>query len=457
MRELYIWTGAALLMTVAAPSDAAVAATVASVEADCSQAVAHGVDHRSPSPAPAVGCMYATGFRAVSPSIQVTSGGALFIARSEGGVLRSTDHGQHWKYLRVPPIPDGDSHRIAIHGYVHVDPRTDRVYYVTSLGAASCGGFAGAVVSWSDDLGESWTGTTVACDTYDWGKVLTGPAPSGNAYPSAIYFFGVAPRLVGGERLVYRSLDGGTTWQRMPNIAEATTEAGVGAAAPDGTVYFDYPEFYGFYPVGKFNKTYPYDPANKCHQMIAVSEDFGQTWRQEPVPFSRACKLLYGQQRVAVDQNGTVYVVWVDDSDGQLYLSYSSDRAHTWSPPVNVMAPGMTFSLTHANIIAAQPGHILIAALETSAAENPLKGIVQGLGDYYAILTESFNATASAPQFRSVNLDPPDDPTLAKGEISDEANAYLGISPSGEGWAVFARHSVLSGPGEIAAAHIQGR
>ena len=306
-------------------------------------------------------------------------------------------------------------------------------------------------------------GTTVACDTYDWGKVVTGPAPEGNEYPSAVYFFGVGIRPVGGQRFTYRSLDGGETWERMDNIASATTEGGVGATAPDGTVYFDYPEFTGFDPTRLDNTTYPYEPANDCRQMVAVSEDYGETWRQEPVPDSRACAHLNGQQRVAVDADGTVYVVWVDDDNGQLQLSTSRDRARTWSEPINVTAPDITFALSHANVIAGEAGHILIASLSTTAADQPVNNAdlyeayqagedITGLAGGYsshAVLTESLDADQAEPHFTSVDLDTVGDATLEDGEGSNEANAYLGMSPAGSGWAVFSRHSGLFEPGDL--------
>jgi hypothetical protein len=424
----------------------------------CSQATTHGPDQTEVAASSEYGCWYPAGFQGISPSVQVTRDGVLVVAREKGGVLISEDEGRHWSEVAVPAATNGDNHVDGIHGYVHVDERTDRIHYVTSLFKASCGGFSGALVSWSDDVGQTWMGSTAACDTYDWGKVLTGPSPPGSAYPSALYFFGVGVRPVGGQRFVYRSLDGGETWQRMENIASATTEAGVGVAAPDGTIYFDYPEFTGFDPSRFDNTTYPYVPENQCRQMVAVSEDFGETWRQEPVPGSLACGQLYGQQRVAVDRDGTVYVVWVDDTDTRLYLSTSTDQARTWSDPIDIMAPGMTFSLTHANIVAAEAGHVLIASLQTQVPDRPpsppgYPGLYGGDYAVHAILTESRDATALQPRFTSVDLDAGGDPTLDAGEAPNEANAYLGMSSTGQGWAVFIRHSkTYMSPGDIAVA-----
>ncbi|WP_072802732.1 sialidase family protein [Rhodococcoides yunnanense] len=422
----------------------------------CAPTTQQGID-RSPSPTPTdtEGCTYPTGAQDVSPSIQVARDGTLFIARATRGVLRSTDDGATWTDI---PVPDAaaSAQTTGGHGYVHVDPRTDRVYYVTSLQVPACGGVSGAVVSWSDDLGESWTSHPFACDTYDWGKIVTGPAPEGNPYPSATYYFGVGSRPVSGQRVVYRSLDGGQSWERMSQLAAVSTEAGAGVIAPDGTVYFDYPEFFGFDPARVLDQTYPFDPADVCRQMIAVSEDFGAHWRQEPVPGSLTCLSLYGQQRVAVDREGTLYTVWVDDNDAQLYLSTSHDRAHTWSPPVNIMPIGATYSHTHANIIAAEAGHVLIAATMTSDPVNTRLAALSNRSDYSSYLIESFDADSPTPHLNTVDLDSPDDPSVRIGEDHNEANAYLGMGPEGQGWAVFSRHAPqLFTPGQLVAATIR--
>ena len=69
--------------------------------------------------------------------------------------------------------------------------------------------------------------------------------------------------------------------------------------------------------------------------------------------------------------------------------------------------------------------------------------------------SESFDANTATPHFRSVNLDPPGDPTQGVGESPSEAEAYIGMSPAGEAWAVFSRHGARLGRGSrISAARI---
>ena len=454
MRTARIFTLTAALLALGLAAGHAPRAAAAAGDAYCASAVAHQADRALTPGAGAVrGCRYDIGLKDVSPSIGVTRRGVLFVGKSSGGVRRSTDGGRTWQDIAIPAHANGDSHAKGVHGYVHVDPVTDRVYYLTSMSAASCR-HGGGVVSWSDDLGATWAGSTVGCNTYDWGRLVTGVGPHGGR---AVYYFGVAPRPVGGLRPVYRSLDGGKTWTRTRNVASVTTESGVGVTAPDGTIYFDYPEFLTFEPDRILNRTYPFQPANLCRAMIAVSEDFGDTWRQASVPGSHSCNSNTGQQRVAVDAAGTVYAVWTDDHDSQVRLAVSRDKGRTWSTPINVTPPGTTFNNSFANVIAGRPGHIVISTMNTTAAKNPRWWMMQGKGVWHSYLTQSFDAAGAAPHFQSVDLDPPNDPGLVNGESPTEAEGYMGMSPSDETWAVFAYHGhgVVPASAKVVAARFQ--
>ena len=461
LRAGVIAVGAVVVATtgfVSAPAGPAVAPEPKAAPV-CSPAVAHGANRvLSPGETTTQACRYDTGFQDQSPSIQITREGVLFIARAQGGVLRSRDHGQTWQSIVVPALANGDNPGKGAHGYVHIDPVTQRLYYLTSMAAsATCGGGGkgGAVVSWSDDLGASWHGSAVGCGTYDWGRMVTGHDPHGQNQ-RAVYFMGVSPRLVGGLRPVYRSRDGGSTWTRMANYASVTTEAGAPVAAPDGNLYFEYPEYLGYYPARVLRRDYPLIPNNICRQMVAVSEDFGETWRQEPIPNSQACRTGVGHQKVAVDSAGTLYVLWTDDHDTQVRMVTSRDKGRTWSAPINIMPPGATFNNIVSNIVAGEPGHVVISSVNTQQATDPRKWIINGRGHWHDYLSESFDADSASPHFQSVNLDSRNDPALVEGESPSEAEGYVGISAAGEIWASFTRHGGKLGKGSrVVAAHIQ--
>jgi hypothetical protein len=405
-------------------------------------AVRHGASRQrvdSPAP-PAIGCLTATGATGATPMIAVTHDGTVFVARSLGGVARSKDGGATWTSIDVPAHANGDDHKRGSHGFVHVDSSSDRVYYSTSIGAASCGGSSGTVVSWSDDLGETWDGSTVGCDTYDWGKLLTAHARSSEG--RVVYFFGVGEHVVGNERFVYRSRDGGKTWERTKNIASATVEPGIGAAAPDGTLYFDQLEsvFLGG-GARKADATYPWDPANECKLIVAVSEDEGDTWRHAPVPDSKSCNGVYGQQRVGVDAGGNVYATWTDDDDQQLYLSVSQDKGRTWSARKNIASPDVKYVDVFANVAAMEPGHIAVAYLGSPSPAPIQDGIMPVASDRSGFIAQSFNALGADPTFDSVPMKPASDPMLRGNETRTEGQAYVTFDRRGTPWAVFVEHA----------------
>jgi hypothetical protein len=139
--------------------------------------------------------------------------------------------------------------------------------------------------------------------------------------------------------------------------------------------------------------------------------------------------------------------VWSDDRDAQLYMAVSHDKARTWAAPVKVMPPGATFNNNQANVVAGAPGHVMITGLHTKEPINPRKWITNGHGSWHAYMTEAFDADRPSPHFRSVDLDPPNDPDLREGESPSEAEAYLGMAPDDEAWAVFSRHGGKLGKG----------
>ena len=103
----------------------------------CAKTIAHGPDRAVlAGVAAATGCRYDTGFEDQSPSIQISRNGTLVMARGAGGVMISSDKGLNWRRVAVPALANGDDPAKGAHGYVHIDPVTDRLYYLTSMAAA---------------------------------------------------------------------------------------------------------------------------------------------------------------------------------------------------------------------------------------------------------------------------------------------------------------------------------
>jgi hypothetical protein len=248
-------------------------------------------------------------------------------------------------------------------------------------------------------------------------------------------------RPAGGKRLVFRSLDGGRTWTRIPKPASVFTEAGIGAAGPDGTIYFDYPQYYGLDPDSKRSDVYPYAPADDCRMAVAVSEDRGDTWRHAIVPDSLNCNAVYGQQRVAVDSAGTVYAVWTDDRDQQAYLARSTDKGRNWAPRIKVTTPEASMSSIHINVTAREPGHVAISYQATAGTTAPYKGIAPNQVPLNAYLSESFDASSPVPTFETAALNRTGDPLIKGAESATEGTAYVTFDGNGRPWAVHVRHA----------------
>ena len=73
---------------------------------------------------------------------------------------------------------------------------------------------------------------------------------------------------------------------------------------------------------------------------------------------------------LATDDAGNVYAAWIDEGDSNVYYSYSTDQARTWSAPAQVnSAPAVTNEFLWAQ--AGSAGKLALAWLGTSATGQP--------------------------------------------------------------------------------------
>ena len=151
-----------------------------------------------------------------------------YVGLPEGGVWKSTNAGNTWK-------PIFDSERVASVGAVAVAPSNPSIVYVGTGNQTGWSFTPGKGVYKSTDAGRTWTNIGLERSQYIGGIVVDpkdpnivigaviGPraaAPQGR---------GAQPEPADGERGVYRSTDGGKTWNR-------TLEAAAGVS----DVYQDY-------------------------------------------------------------------------------------------------------------------------------------------------------------------------------------------------------------------------
>src|SRR4051812_18787083 len=128
----------------------------------------------------------------------------FYFGSVNGGVWKTTNAGRTWM-----PVFDGQP--VASIGALAVAPSNPDVVYVGS-GESSLRdsvGYGNGVYK-STDAGKTWTHVGLA-DTQHIGKVAIDPRNPNTVFVAAIgHFYGPHP-----ERGVYRSKDGGSTWQKV--------------------------------------------------------------------------------------------------------------------------------------------------------------------------------------------------------------------------------------------------
>ncbi len=198
------------------------------------------------------------------------------------------------------------------------------------------------------------------------------------------------------DRIVFRrSLDGGETWSRGVAIAEDDLQGPI-AVDPTG------PRIYTPYA------SYSYDGSIR----IARSLDDGTTWESVlAVPpdgvdrSEREANPTYLFPVAAVDQAGTVYLVWSNDADGGLaqgakelavpsvWLVKSQDHGATWSQPEQMSPPGKAAIFPW--IEAGAEGRVAVAWYE-----NVLGLPNEALPDLWNVqLVQSVDADKQGPTF----------------------------------------------------------
>ncbi len=384
-------------------------------------------------------CAVSTGMRApFNTSIAVNEKGTVFYAPAlVTGVARSEDNGQTWEGpLNNPP---GEKDGNWGHTWLWRDPVTGRLFFTLyNSFAGPCFGGTGHNAWFSDDDGSTWTNLDkgIGCGSWDWGKIVTGPARrpetqqklEENGYPNVVYFCAGGPTYaIGPNHFCYRSVDGGKTYERTKGDAIDPTRGEVGwpnagYVAPDGTFYKAHPSSNGL--------------------SLSTSEDEGDSWRPTPVPNTRftgnPATLNFLSSNVTGDEDGNLYVVWVDDVDLNPRLAYSKDRGATWSAPIMVGAPGVRASAC-VNVSVKRPGYVAIAYYGSPQAEAAGNGhTVNDQRPYDAYLTVSTNVFVERPLFWSASVNTPGKPAVPGLDLL--VSEYVGapaFGPDGSIWIGF--------------------
>ncbi|MDZ7292767.1 MAG: T9SS type A sorting domain-containing protein [candidate division KSB1 bacterium] len=135
----------------------------------------------------------------------------VYAGAATGGVFKSVDRGATWK-------PIFDEQAVLPIGDIVIDPQNPEVLYV-GTGEANGGhnNFPGAGVFKSTDAGASWQLVGLE-NTTSIGRIVVDPVNSNRVYVAAIgSYFGSDP-----ERGVYRSTDAGKSWKKVLSVNDST-------------------------------------------------------------------------------------------------------------------------------------------------------------------------------------------------------------------------------------------
>lgn len=401
-------------------------------------------------------CRYDTGFGALEPSFAFGQDGRLLLAAwhtrlgTPGGVppydqvIRSNSTYTGW--LDVSPA-GAKKHPQSLDPQLLVDHRTGRLFSVDFLSDAQP---ACSTISWSDNEGNTWTTSPLACGGFDGESIGVGPPPRGGSKPfgyrDVVYYCtGTTPTSAPPTTTpeCSKSLDGGALFTATgappyqpftPNQDTFDPWGGDPLVGPDGTLYVP--------------KRFDGQP------WIAVSHDEGLTWQDAQVANNGSGGEA---NRGALDSRGDVFYAWVDGQRHEPFLAYSRDDGRTWSKPIALAPPGVREgALPRPAADPAHPGRVAVAWLGTTNAggHNPFYAycdvLLQPCTDaHYAqarwngYLTEIPNVFARRPVLRTASVNPADRPLFTGGCSADgacKANLdfiHAQFGPDGTAWGIF--------------------
>lgn len=389
-----------------------------------------------------VGCLVHTGVDSAEPTIGIASDGTVFhypaalidrdlpgtpAVRFLTGVAASYDEGGDWRVLLPTLGPTAPTHQVSLDPYFYLDPATDRIF-ADDLQTPNC-----SVLSFSDDLGQTWTNSVSGCLLTDHQTLFAGPPVTSTTlgYPNILYRCAINAVALDGASTAstcVKSLDGGLTnvptgeplyvtrAEDLPDVCSGGV--GHGTAGPDGAIYV---------PKGTCDDT-----------MLFVSRDEGATW--EAVQVSDL-PMAPGEHDagVGVDAAGNVHYFWIG-GDRLPYLASSTDGGRSFGPARMVGPPG----LVEAHLPAAQAGgagKVAWAYFGSFDSPGPGSDEAEHQGTtWHQMVGMTLDALADDPLFLTASANPPEDPIAVGACGTVRCNdavkdfIHLEIGPDGTPW-----------------------
>ncbi len=153
------------------------------------------------------------GGRITDLAVDPTDASRVFAGAAEGGVLRTTDSGQHW-------TPLFDQQATLSIGALALDPVDPHIVYA-GTGEVNPGGgsvaYGGVGLLRSTDSGDTWSSIGLE-ETGSIGRVRIDPTNPQRIYVAAMGNLWAK----GNERGVFRSTDGGSSWEKVLFVSDST-------------------------------------------------------------------------------------------------------------------------------------------------------------------------------------------------------------------------------------------
>ena len=135
----------------------------------------------------------------------------IYLGAASGGILKSTDEGATWEniFSQIPTISIGD---------IAIDPNNEDILYAgTGEANASSYSFFGSGIYKSTDAGENWSPSGLETTAYI-GRIIVDYNNSERIFTAACGNLFTKS----DERGVYRSVNGGDTWEKILFVSDTT-------------------------------------------------------------------------------------------------------------------------------------------------------------------------------------------------------------------------------------------
>jgi hypothetical protein len=386
-------------------------------------------------------CLVSTVWGTGEPSLGLTSDGTLFVypafqAPNEAltpveqftgmGIARSKDSGDTFDRLHSNVAGVANWHPYTADPFMYVDPYTDRVF-MEDLAVPP---FNCANLSYSDDLGETWTQKLGGCLVWDHVGYGSGPATvSTPSYPVVIQRCAItyiATTLASVASGCQKTLDGGATWEPPGNPAFLFGPDGLPyvPSTCHGAVHHVFVDHRGWTWLGRdWCGTGPW---------VALSKDEGATWTRSHV---HPEGLVWHDVAVGADAGGTAYAFWMS-SEGRPLLSVSKDDGATWSQPWDIAPPGLLTA-----------GMSNLAPAGFGKAGFTYAATFEGMDGVHAVMAAGYGLDTDAPVFQTAVAAEPIHPGGCSGGVCDGQLDFLDASVAADGtvWGSYASPNAAAG------------